>query len=98
MHAWGVLRTNPGDDVIRAYTATFRGAEEGAEEGAEGDGEAGLDGAQCAKLLCAYGRTRHQPPPTHAPRSPPDSSRRRRTTSSTRPPQRWVCGERLFWD
>ena len=66
MHAWGVLRVNPGDDVIRAYTATFRGAEEGAEEGAEGDGEAGLDGAQCAKLLCAYGRTRHQPPPTHA--------------------------------
>ena len=66
MHAWGVLRVNPGDDVIRAYTATFRGAEEGAEEGAEGDGEAGLDGAQCAKLLCAYGRTRHQPPPAHA--------------------------------
>ena len=66
MHAWGVLRTNPGDDVIRAYTATFRGAGEGAEEGAEGDGEAGLDGAQCAKLLCAYGRTRHQPPPAHA--------------------------------
>ena len=25
-----------------------------------------MDGDQCAKLLCAYGRTRHLPPPEHA--------------------------------
>ena len=60
MHAWGVLRVNPGDDVVRAFTETFRDGD------GDGDGEARLDGASCAKLLCAYGRTRHQPPPAHA--------------------------------
>ena len=67
MHAWGVLRTNPGDDVIRVYTAEFRGDGEdtGTEEGG-GTPEAELDGDQCAKLLCAYGRCRHQPPGAHA--------------------------------
>ena len=64
MHAWGVLRTNPGDDVIRAYTADFRGEDEG--EDAPGARESELDGDQAAKLLCAYGRTRHQPPGAHA--------------------------------
>jgi len=70
MHAWGVLRCNPGDDIIRAYTREFRGGEvggggdDGEEE--EGGNEADLDGDQCAKLLCAYGRTRHLPPPEHA--------------------------------
>ena len=66
MHAWGVLRTNPGDDVIRVYTAEFRG--DGEDTGTEGGGtpEAELDGDQCAKLLCAYGRCRHQPPGAHA--------------------------------
>ena len=64
MHAWGVLRTNPGDDVIRAYTADFRGEGEG--EDAPGARESELDGDQAAKLLCAYGRTRHQPPGAHA--------------------------------
>jgi hypothetical protein len=88
MHAWGVLRCNPGDDVIRAYTREFRSAEAGGsagagarftddmedddaedvedEEGGEVIGEAGLYGMDCAKLLCAYGRTRHLPPPEHA--------------------------------
>ena len=60
MHAWGVLRVNPGDDIVRAFTETFRDGD------GDGDGEARLDGASCAKLLCAYGRTRHQPPPAHA--------------------------------
>merc|ERR1719498_715598 len=40
MHAWGVLRTNPGDDVIRAYTADFRGA--GVRAGRRPGGEAAL--------------------------------------------------------
>ena len=72
MHAWGVLRINPGDDVVRAFTETFRSSVEGSAEGsAEGSSsdvspEASLDGADCAKLLCAYGRTRHQPPAAHA--------------------------------
>ena len=72
MHAWGVLRINPGDDVVRAFTETFRSVEDAAAEGsAEGSSsdaspEASLDGADCAKLLCAYGRTRHQPPAAHA--------------------------------
>ena len=79
MHAWGVLRCNPGDDVIRSYTSEFRSggaagagsrAHEDDDEDDEDDedviGEAGLDGDQCAKLLCAYGRTRHLPPPEHA--------------------------------
>lgn len=81
MHAWGVLRCNPGDDVIRAYTSEFRstGAGAGRPLSASGDdeededvdeeeviGEGGLDGDQCAKLLCAYGRCRHTPPPEHA--------------------------------
>ena len=73
MHAWGVLRINPGDDVVRAFTETFR-ADAGGDGGVPGDApsdpsasnEARLDGASCAKLLCAYGRTRHQPPPAHA--------------------------------
>jgi hypothetical protein len=60
MHAWGVLRVNPGDDIVRAFTETFRDGD------GDRDGEARLDGASCAKLLCAYGRTRHQPPPAHA--------------------------------
>ena len=65
MHAWGVLRTNPGDDVIRAYTADFRGEGVG-EDAPGGSRESELDGDQAAKLLCAYGRTRHQPPGAHA--------------------------------
>jgi hypothetical protein len=64
MHAWGVLRVNPGDDVVRMYTETFRGGAAGSDDGLSG--EQNLDGASCAKLLCAYGRTRHQPPPAHA--------------------------------
>ena len=66
MHTWGVMRCNPGDDVIRAYTAEFRSGEDGSDDDGEGVGEKALDGAQCAKLLCAYGRTRHLPPPEHA--------------------------------
>lgn len=66
MHAWGVLRTNPGDDVIRAYTADFRGEGDGATSGGTPTAESELDGDQAAKLLCAYGRTRHQPPGAHA--------------------------------
>ena len=70
MHAWGVLRINPGDDIVRAFTETFR-AGTGGDGDVPGDdpsesNEARLDGASCAKLLCAYGRTRHQPPPAHA--------------------------------
>ena len=88
MHAWGVLRVNPGkyfpintfrlpdcpyktdisftisgDDVVREFTKTFRSGED--DQSTDG-GEKSLDGASCAKLLCAYGRTRHQPPPVHA--------------------------------
>lgn len=66
MHAWGVLRVNPGDDVIRAYTETFRASEESGGKSDGCYGENSLDGASCAKLLCAYGRTRHQPPAAHA--------------------------------
>ena len=78
MHAWGVLRCNPGDDVIRAYTADFRSSDENSSDDSSSDatsssssssssgGEDALDGDQCAKLLCAYGRTRHLPPAAHA--------------------------------
>jgi hypothetical protein len=70
MHAWGVLRVNPGDDIVSAFTESFRAGDvgDGDDEDASDadDPEARLDGASCAKLLCAYGRTRHQPPAAHA--------------------------------
>jgi len=68
MHAWGVLRVNPGDDIVSAFTESFRAVHMNDEDAsdAERDPEARLDGASCAKLLCAYGRTRHQPPAAHA--------------------------------
>jgi len=54
MHAWGVLRWNPGNDVVDEYVSRFI-----ADEGA-------LNASQAAKLLCAYGRVRWLPPITHA--------------------------------
>ena len=54
MHAWGVLRWNPGNDVVEEYVSRFIG-----DEGS-------LNASQAAKLLCAYGRVRWLPPITHA--------------------------------
>ena len=39
MHAWGVLRVNPGDDIVRAFTETFRDGD------GDRDGASRLDGA-----------------------------------------------------
>ena len=72
MHAWGVLRVNPGDDIVSTFTESFRAGDVKKGDGDDEDAsdafnpEARLDGASCAKLLCAYGRTRHQPPAAHA--------------------------------
>ena len=55
MHAWGVLRWNPGEDVIVEYVDQFVGKEAST-----------LNANQAAKLLCAYGRMRWLPPLAHA--------------------------------
>ena len=55
MHAWGVLRWNPGDDVVEEYVGRF-----------VDDETQRLNAGQAAKLLCAYGRVRWLPPAAHA--------------------------------
>lgn len=55
MHAWGVLRWNPGESIIQEYVDDFIDAE-----------SVKLNPAQAAKLLCAYGRMRWLPPAKHA--------------------------------
>ena len=55
MHAWGVLRWNPGENIIQEYVRDFIDAE-----------SVKLTPAQAAKLMCAYGRVRWLPPATHA--------------------------------
>ena len=61
MLAWGVLRVNPGDDIVSTFTESFRAGDDKRRRGRRGrehafNPEARLDGASCAKLLCAYGR------------------------------------------
>ena len=53
MHAWGVLRWNPGEEVVEEYVERFIGSQD-------------LVPGQAAKLLCAYGRIRWSPPIEHA--------------------------------
>jgi len=55
MHAWGVLRWNPGEELVQEYARIFIDAE-----------RVKLNPGQAAKLLCAYGRVRWLPPSSHA--------------------------------
>ena len=54
LHSWGVLRCDPGERAVAACASSFIGE------------EATLDGGAAARLLCAYGRMRHRPSPSHA--------------------------------
>ena len=57
---------------MSTFTESFRAGDDKKGDADDEDAsdafnpEARLDGASCAKLLCAYGRTRHQPPAAHA--------------------------------
>jgi len=51
LHAWGVLRISPGENVVNKLVRAFLDEDEYEE----------LEPDECAKLLCAYGRINHRP-------------------------------------
>ena len=51
LHAWGVLRISPGENVVNKLVRGFLDEDEYEE----------LEPDECAKLLCAYGRINHRP-------------------------------------
>ena len=54
LHAWGVLRISPGENVVNKLVRGFLDEDEYEE----------LEPDECAKLLCAYGRINHRPSPS----------------------------------
>ena len=63
---WDVALAAPARPEPESCLAKLKRWAEDEGEDAPGARESELDGDQAAKLLCAYGRTRHQPPGAHA--------------------------------